>query len=126
MTPQEKQIALVEFDGWKVWQCNNHGTIKYFPSDHEAEGYWEIGIRMPDYRLDLSNLPDYLNDFNATRSVEEKLDANQHFLFREYLWKSAGKGIEDAQQSYDNVERAYQFHTAAERADALLMAIGKL
>lgn len=123
MTPQEKRIAIAEFDGWKVWQCNNHGTIKYFPAEHKAEGYWEIGIRMPDYRLDVSNLPDYLNDLNAMHKAEKKLTSNEFQVYFDSLVSMIAVSAENPRHGdYPRVVHA----TASQRADALLLTIGKM
>ena len=62
-------------------------------------------------------LPDYLNDLNAMRDVEMVLEPDQITDYLEWLGMCSG---DDAHQVW-----AYVHATAAQRAEAFLLTIGK-
>ena len=108
MTPEEKRIAIAEACGWVI---NNsppyrglawHKTISKTKRTHDA----------------LEELPDYLNDLNAMHEAEKTLSRGQLHTYMLNMQDVKGLGGNN---------HWLNFHaTAAQRADAFLMTIGKL
>ena len=100
MSPEAQRIAIAEACGWKA----HVDGLGYYQGVHPAL----MGGRA---------IPDYLNDLNAMRDAEMVLEPDQITDYLEWLGMCSG---DDAHQVW-----AYVHATAAQRAEAFLLTIGK-
>lgn len=110
MTEQEQRIAIAEFCGWHDVASDNRGGTLH--------GTWPLtGV--------VSNLPDYFHDLNAIHEAWQRLDRKQRVAFSRCLRiKVVSDGGHKA--SFDeDIVACCENATAAQRAEALLKAIGK-
>ena len=96
-----QRIAIAEACGW--------ADIKRGSYDGSLFG------RHKTHQLEI--VPDYLNDLNAMRDAEMALEPDQITDYLEWLGMCSG---DDAHQVW-----AYVHATAAQRAEAFLLTIGK-
>jgi hypothetical protein len=96
MNQQEKRVKIAEASGWKLAnrvlpECANNAIMCWIrPGDSE----WEE-----------SQIPDYFNDLNAMREVEDILTPSEEQLYFETLHETAGNTM-------------FYRATAAQRAEA--------
>ena len=84
----------------------------------EACGHGDYSTQMNGWHDNqIHGLPDYLNDLNAMRDAEMVLEPDQITDYLEWLGMCSG---DDAHQVW-----AYVHATAAQRAEAFLLTIGK-
>jgi hypothetical protein len=111
MTPEQQIIAIAEACGWT--ECvfvESIGLAKGRPGKNTPSyGTYENGM---------AQLPDYLNDLNAMHEVEK-------ILIRPNLYAKGGWGTYLHNLSIVTDEQHPIDATAAQRAEAFLLAIGK-
>lgn len=113
MSPEAQQIAIAEWCGCKLTQIAD-GTKFSNPEEPLMVQRW---VNEKLNRVD-RKLPDYLNDLNAIHEAEEKLtdgEYNHHFIH--YLDDTQARTLEHRNRCVSA--------TAAQRAEALLRAIGR-
>lgn len=118
MSPNAQRIAIAEVCGWTaikddpVYYLHRYGVS--FPNNDNFCG------RNPKGQYDV--IPDYLNDLNAMQPAVRLLTEEQHGTFvRELMLVVVGV------PSFKFVSEEFEFAnaTAAQRAEALLRAVGK-
>ena len=107
MTPEEKRIAIAEACGWTCFKEEIKPAITYL---------WACPLGVEG---DFDIVPDYINDLNAMHEAEKVLTEKQRLYFHVYLTKMTRS---DQSAGFWGLIHA----TAAQRADAFLMTIGKL
>ena len=109
LTPKQKRIAIAEACGWKQIR-------------HE-DGWWNHrpdGHRYPTNERAPNGMPDYLNDLNAMHEAEKTLDDEQFQKWTDYLFD-----IQSHDREIDGRRWQWLCSTAAQRADAFLLATGR-
>jgi len=120
MKPEEQRIAIAEFCGWKEVEFgvghNSNLCLGHKPTFHNN--------KIISYTVDYV-VPDYLNDLNAIRRAEKKLDSER--LVGVYVATLLEIVLPDEWQVVNHITttRAFVYATAAQRAEALLKTIGK-
>lgn len=116
MNPNEQRIAIAEACGWKH-PNSPESLTKHAGWWGETRGIWWINPQGKDCFV--NDIPDYLNDLNATHEAEkaliyvgDEIDTDTITAFKHYLVTGTKSGRP-------------QSATAAERSEALLKAIGK-
>ena len=117
MTNEEKRIAIAEAVGFRIELfIHRHEGGSGFMRWKSPKGEW-LGYNNDDQPR-ISVLPDYLNDVNAMYEVEE------------WWIKAKGGNWMDLQGNLQNIcsdEDEFMWHaSAAMRADAFLLTIGKV
>ena len=115
MSDQEINIAIAEACGWKFEQTEEGGKItypcgfacKFFPISWAEEKF-------------LKTIPNYCEDLNAMNEAENWMIANKSLM---NFWKYA----DNLKRHFSNLGDDGCIHaTARQRAEAFLLAIGKL
>lgn len=107
MTPEQKQIAIAEFEGWKV---------------HPKDRFIVIPPNSPHSVQPLHTLPPYLTSRDAICGAVAKLDSMEFFYFVERLERICGTDGWEIMTSDDM--RRILLATPAQLADALLLTLG--
>lgn len=116
MSPESQRIAIAEACGWSVLSLSCG-----FYAKHKTEGRISISAgsaRATQNEAMSDRVPDYLNDLNAMREAENILTTDQ--LVQQAEWIGACSS-EMHMKAWIILLRA----TAAQRAKAFLLAIGK-
>lgn len=106
MTPEEQRIAIAEACGWRIEVFN--GDQCFVPPPPNDDGGWGLDA-----------VPNYLNDLNAMHEAEKVLDVGSYPLRERYLY-----GLMDIVK-LETPQCMAVCATAAQRAKALLRAVGK-
>ena len=119
MNPEKQRIAIAEACGWKLksnglspmWSWQNESLI------HRIK--WVAHKVMASQGV----LPDYLNDLNAMHEAEKVLTPDTRPEYLCQLFDAATRGMSGLYP----VDENYLSHhaTAAQRAEAFLLTIGK-
>jgi hypothetical protein len=121
MKPEKQRIAIAEACGWKDIKDTNHESVDI---SSRSISYWSGLTGVPPefihYEWNRVIIPDYLNDLNAMHQAEMVLSRGEHYN------QTGGFGL--YVQNLDLV-RCGRKHlidaTAAERARAFLLTLGK-
>lgn len=110
MNPEQQRIAIAEACGWKL---KSNGLSPMWSWQNENLNH---RIKWVAHKVMASQgvLPDYLNDLNAMHEVEKTLTDKAHEEFRLNLYDVIGDD-----------SRLIVSSTAAQRAEAFLLTIGK-
>ena len=111
LTPEQKRIVIAKACGWEsIWK-DDRQNFRGFHLSHAADG---------KHRL----IPDYLNDLNAMHEAEKVL--NPYFDKSEYACEM-NRYIRFLHEVCGGVANCFLHHcaTAAQRADAFLLATGR-
>jgi|694.fasta_scaffold122852_3 hypothetical protein len=128
MTPEKQRIAIAEACGWKG--ISEQFLVGYAP--WRTEPYSDRVNACPVDELEcfpLDPLPDYLNDLNEMRKVEEMLlpdDAaySQRFFYASELGRITGNDNGNGWKPLSNDACFPILHaTAAQRAEAFLKTL---
>lgn len=134
MKLEEQRIAVAEACGWKYWHDDQETLLLRPDEEWPAYPHWEErGMRRGDGRptaslIDVSALPDYLNDLNAMHEAVKILTDYQRNTYCDYL---VGVSHNDLSRSFgpDGEIEGDSFTvfeaTASQRAEAFLRTIGK-
>ena len=116
MTPEQKIIAIAEFEGWEKRRSRipNHSYV-YVHRDDKRDSPREV---MPEY------LPPYLTSRDAICGAVARLDALQGAEFVSHLAKVQGWTYQHESTFSDSIFSLITA-TPAQLADALLLTLGK-
>jgi len=108
MNNEKQRIAIAEACGWKM---HDHPDCLAKKDGWVSRG-WDTWVMNPSGRLVFKHdIPDYLTDLNAMHAAEKVLNNVQRERYRtELVYSHAGRDV---------------FATAAQRAEAFLITIGK-
>jgi hypothetical protein len=112
MTPEAQRIKIAEACGWKHVTWNGGDSIPFGdnPKGNKSSRAYD-------------HLPDYLNDLNAIKEAEDRLDEVTHGLYRGTL-RAMITGRQEAIPVMNGKEyRAWFSATAAQRAEAFLRTL---
>lgn len=119
MTPEEQRIAIAEMCGakWTKFPDGVHVVLSFKTSQSEIGG----NIYLGDERVMGYDIPDYINDLNATFDAEKMLNHDQ---WRIYLGFLMGNRVIPKLASMEEFHKAW-CAPAAQRVEAFLKAVGK-
>jgi hypothetical protein len=132
MTPEAQRIAIAETCGYEWWVFRDARTEPFYQIIISSQNWMERQggkrCQRPSGKLDLSGLPDYLNDLNAMHEAEGVLDSdagrfNQWCKYWEILETITGSRTFDKDIADDCKGMIHA--TAAQRAEAFLRTIGE-
>ena len=122
LAPEQKRIAIAEACGWTAKQDSNGYWRAVDDKGNDATELW-----LSERNVWNQGIPDYLNDLNAMASAEF---ANEMPYSIEYVWwlgriACEARGMNPDKQSDSDLNVMAVFTTAAQRADAFLLATGR-
>ena len=109
MNPEQQRIAIAEACGWFAREDKDG-----FWRAVDASGNMTHELWMSERNVWSAGIPDYLNDLNAMHEAEKTLTDKAHEEFRLNLYDVIGDD-----------SRLIVSSTAAQRAEAFLLTIGK-
>jgi hypothetical protein len=114
MSPEQKRIAIAEACGWKHYGCTGCAYSPCVCNEwiHESTDF------------SATRLPDYLGDLNACHEMEKTLTDDQVDSYLGALLTFTWRGCKPSGQFRDLGEWRTLHATAAQRADAFLIAKG--
>jgi hypothetical protein len=142
MTNEQQQIAIAEFCGWKkitfytqypktwgknparydkpVWKLTKRNDLE----ECGDKSHCAYGWKGSDGDINVSYLPDYLNDLNAMREAEKLLNYYQLSTYEDILVKVVNAGDSVTSWYEDSGCRLEVIRaTAAQRAEAFLRTL---
>lgn len=112
MTREAQRVAIAEACGWAIKATDNYVSVK-----HELRGDAGGPANSTQAVMDCANVPDYLNSLDAMHEAEMTLTGEQYTKFHYYLVASRNNECTPRCRCVSA--------TAAQRAKAVLQAIGK-
>jgi hypothetical protein len=122
LTPEQKRIAIAEACGWRIASTTKYAWIVINPMNMEVA--WSSCDGEMNDKPSSDYLPDYLNDLNAMHEAMRVLTDDIREVFSSHLrriWAFNYNARCGSFPSHDDSRNA----TAAQRADAFLLATGR-